>query len=380
MGEWTWRGFKLVQSLVERLPRSWAYALAVLGARLAWWFSPLARPRLEYNLKIACPELANDPRALRRLSQLNFRNHAKAYADLMQLPRARVETMRPRLKVKGWEYLEEARALGKGALAVSCHMGSYEVVAAIWSATLAPVSFFAEELEPRALFEWYRDTRARLGISVLTLDHGGIRKVLEALSDQEMVITAIDRDITGTGYLMPFFGRMAPIPLGPAAIALRLGTPLFPVCVYRLPDDTYMAEGAPLVYADWRFSRRPGARDGGVAAPNRGVHPASPRAVARPAPHLVGHPMRNQLFPARGEVPRPLQHFPACGEVPGEAGRWGSWLRPLWRAARATSPLRGEELSRQEPTLPRLRGSARRSRAMGALRATSPLRGEELRT
>src|SRR6266508_1574534 len=87
----------------------------------------------------------------------------------------------------------------------------------------------ADELEPRALFEWYRDTRARLGISVLTLDHGGIRKVLEALSDQEMVITAIDRDITGTGYLMPFFGRMAPIPLGPAAIALRLGTPLFPV-------------------------------------------------------------------------------------------------------------------------------------------------------
>ena len=249
MGEWTWRAFKVVQSLVERLPRPWAYALAVVGARFAWWFSPLARPRLEYNLKIACPELEKDPKALRRVSWLNFRNHAKAYADLMQLPNARVEAMRPRLKVEGWEYLEEARVAGKGVLVVSCHMGSYEVVAAIWSATLAPVSFFAEELEPRALFEWYRDTRARLGISVLTLDHGGIRKVLEALREQEMVITAIDRDITGTGHLMPFFGRPAPIPLGPAAIALRTGTPLFPVCVYRLPDDTYMAEGAPLVFA-----------------------------------------------------------------------------------------------------------------------------------
>jgi lauroyl/myristoyl acyltransferase len=249
MGEWTWRAFKIVQSLVERLPRPWVYALAVVAARLAWWFSPLARPRLEYNLKIACPELETDPERLRRLSWLNFRNHAKAYADLMQLPNARVEAMRPRLKVRGWEYLEEARSVGKGVLVVSCHMGSYEVVAAIWSATLAPVSFFAEELEPRALFEWYRDTRARLGISVLTLDHGGIRKVLEALREQEMVITAIDRDITGTGHVMSFFGRPAPIPLGPAAIALRLGTPVFPVCVYRLPDDTYMAEGAPLVYA-----------------------------------------------------------------------------------------------------------------------------------
>jgi KDO2-lipid IV(A) lauroyltransferase len=246
---WQYRAFKAVQSIVERLPHPWAYALAVVAARFAWLFSPLARPRLEYNLKIACPELANDEAALRRLSWLNFRHHAKAYADLMMLPRTHVETMRPRLHVKGAEYLEEARALGKGVLVVSCHMGSYEVCAAIWSATLAPVSFFAEELEPRELFEWYRDTRARLGISVLTLDHGGIRKVLQALRDEEMVITAIDRDITGTGHVMPFFGKPVPIPLGPAAIALRLGTPLLPVCVYRLPDDSYMAEGAPLVYA-----------------------------------------------------------------------------------------------------------------------------------
>src|ERR1700686_2794672 len=238
-----------VQSVVERLPRSWAYALAILAARFAWLWSPLARPRLEYNPTVARPELANDKRALRRVSWLNFRNHAKAYADLMLLPRTNVESMRHSLKVEGWKHLEQARALGKGVLVVSCHMASYEVASAIWSATLTPVSFFAEELEPRPLFERYRKTRARLGISVLTLDHGGIRKVLQPLRDREMGITAIDRDITGTGYPMPFFGRLAPIPLGPAAIALRLGTPLFPVCVYRLPDDTYQAEGGPLVFA-----------------------------------------------------------------------------------------------------------------------------------
>jgi KDO2-lipid IV(A) lauroyltransferase len=246
---WRYRAFKAVQSVVKRLPRSLAYALAVFAARFAWRFSPLARPRLEFNLKVACPELENNKRELRRLSWLNFRNHAKAYADLMQLPTMSMQAMRPLLKVKGLEYLEEARAIGKGVLVVSCHMGSYEVVSAIWSATLTPVSFFAEELEPRALFEWYRETRARLGISVLTLGHGGLRKVLQALHDKEMVITAIDRDITGTGHRMPFFDRPAPIPLGPAAIALRLGTPLFPVCVYRLPDDSYQAEGAPLVFA-----------------------------------------------------------------------------------------------------------------------------------
>ena len=247
---WRYRAFKAVQSVVERLPRSWAYALAIMAARFAWLFSPLARPRLDYNLRVACPELQKNERELRRISWLNFRNHAKAYADLMMLPRANVDSMRPLLQVNGMENLDEARALGRGVLAVSCHMGSYEVVSAIWSTTLSPVSFFAEELEPRPLFEWYRDTRARLGISVLTLDVGGIRKVLQALRDEEMVITAIDRDITGTGHVLPFFGHLAPIPLGPAAISRRLGTPLLPVCVTRLPDDSYLAEATPLVMVE----------------------------------------------------------------------------------------------------------------------------------
>jgi KDO2-lipid IV(A) lauroyltransferase len=48
--------------------------------------------------------------------------------------------------------------------------------------------------------------------------------------------------------MMPFFGRPAPIPLGPAAIAVRLGTPLLPVCVFRLADDTYSVEAtAPVI-------------------------------------------------------------------------------------------------------------------------------------
>ncbi len=247
VSEWRWRAFKAMQSIVERLPRSWAYALAVLAARFAWMFSPLARPRLDYNLAIVCPELT--PLELRKLSWVNFRNHAKAYADLMMLPRMNVEAMRPLMHVDGLDNLAQARAMGKGVLVVSCHMGSYEVAAAIWSATVSPVSLFAEELEPRPLFEWYRDTRARLGISVLPLHVGGLRKVTQALQEQEIVITAIDRDITGTGHMMPFFGRPAPIPMGPAAIALRLGTPLLPACVYRLPDDTYRAETAPPVIA-----------------------------------------------------------------------------------------------------------------------------------
>lgn len=240
-------GFRALQWVMARLPRPWAYALAIVVSRVALVTAATARRRLASNLRQVLPQ--ESPRRIRKLVRLNFRHHAKAYADLMQLPRMPVDVMRPLLQVDGLENLERARAVGRGVMVVSVHMGSWEIAAAIWSSTMAPVSLFAELIEPRPMFEWYRRTRARLSITVLPLTRPGLHAVVEALKRNEMVITAIDRDIVGTGVEVPFFGRPARIPGGPAAIALRLGTPILPVYVYRRADDTYLAVGLPPVIA-----------------------------------------------------------------------------------------------------------------------------------
>jgi lauroyl/myristoyl acyltransferase len=253
------RAFRMIQWLMERLPRRLAYALAIVIARFAYIFAGRARRTLQENLRAALPEVSD--RELRLISWNNFRNHSKAYADLMRLPSARVEDLGPLLHVDGLEHLEAARAHGRGVLVVSAHMGSWEVAAAIWSATIAPVSLFAEELEPREMYEWYRRTRARLGISVLPLSRAGLKQVVRALEAEEMVVTAIDRDVLRTGILVDFFGRPAHIPEGPAAIALRKGTPLLPVCVYRLPDDTYQAVGYPPIIAETTGDREHDLRE-----------------------------------------------------------------------------------------------------------------------
>jgi lauroyl/myristoyl acyltransferase len=272
----TYRAFRTLQWVMERLPRGLAYALAIVVARFAFVFARGARRRLEANLRVALPDAR--PAEIRAIARRNFRNHSKAYSDLMRLPRARVEALRPLLRVQGVEHLEAARARGKGVMVISAHMGSWEVAAAIWSSTIAPVSLFAEELEPRELFDWYRVTRARLGISVLPLTQAGLRKVLQALRAEEMVVTAIDRDILGTGLELPFFGRPARIPDGPAAIAVRMGTPVLPVCVYRLPDDTFQAVGYPPIFAE-----ETGNRD-------RDVRRVTEQLVARLEEMIRAHP------------------------------------------------------------------------------------------
>lgn len=244
----SFRAFLLLQWIMERLPRGLAYALAIVVARVAHQVARPARRRLDFNLRRALP---GTPEAeIRRLSWRNFRNHSKAYADLMRLPRARVEALRPLLEVQGREHLEAALAAGRGVFVVSAHMGSWEIAAAIWSATIAPVSLFAEELEPPELFEWYRNTRQRLGISVLPLNRHGLRQVVSALNHNEMIVTAVDRDLLGTGLVVDFFGHPASIPTGPAALAIRRGAAILPVAVLRLPDDRFRAIGYPALYAD----------------------------------------------------------------------------------------------------------------------------------
>ncbi len=244
----SFRAFITLQWVMERLPRPLAYALAIVVARFAYRFARQARPRLEFNLRRALPEAT--PLELRQIAWRNFRNHSKAYADLMQLPRARVEQLRPLLHVEGVEHLEAARAHDNGVLVISAHMGSWEIAAAIWSSTIAPVSLFAEELEPPELFDWYRHTRQRLGISVLPLTLTGLKQVVQALAANEMIVTAVDRDLTGTGLELDFFGHPARIPTGPASPAIRRGAALLPVVVLRNPDDTYEARGWPPLFAE----------------------------------------------------------------------------------------------------------------------------------
>ncbi|TMF10316.1 MAG: hypothetical protein E6I41_04340 [Chloroflexi bacterium] len=247
MGEWTWRGFKVVQSLVERLPRSWAYALAVMAARLAWRFSPLARPRLEYNLKIACPELRDDPVALRRLSRLNFQNHAKAYADLMQLPSARIEAMRPLLKVTGLENLDAARSHGRGVIMAVPHMGSWDMAGSYAGALGYRISAVAERF-PGSLNDAVVATRERFGLNVITVGRAAVRGINEALAANHVVALLCDLE-QGPGLSVNFFGRRATVPGGPAAFALKTGAALLPACQYATAAGRYHVHLDPALAA-----------------------------------------------------------------------------------------------------------------------------------
>ena len=60
--------------------------------------------------------------------------------------------------------------------------------------------------------------------------------VREALGRGRIVALLIDQDTRGAGVFVPFFGRPARTPPGPAVLALRARAPVLTVFIRRRPD------------------------------------------------------------------------------------------------------------------------------------------------
>jgi lauroyl/myristoyl acyltransferase len=101
-----------------------------------------------------------------------------------------------------------------------------------------PFTTVAERLEPESLFERFVAFRESLGMEVLPLT-GGERPPYDLLADRlrggGVLCLLADRDLTATGVDVDFFGSVARMPAGPAALAHDTGAALLPVTLWY-PD------------------------------------------------------------------------------------------------------------------------------------------------
>jgi len=89
-----------------------------------------------------------------------------------------------------------------------------------------------EPIEPPEVFEWFRELRARLGMTVVPLGPDVAATCSKALRDRHVLCLLCDRDIGGGGVEVEFFGERTKLPAGPAMLALRTGAPILPTSIY----------------------------------------------------------------------------------------------------------------------------------------------------
>jgi KDO2-lipid IV(A) lauroyltransferase len=149
----------------------------------------------------------------------------------------------------GVEHLHAAAARGRGVLLMTGHFGNFELVGAA-VAREHPVDFVVKPLSNPGAERWIAGLRARAGVGVVPLG-AGLRAAFKALRAGRWLALLADQDARRHGVFVPYFGRLASTPEGPARLALATGAPIvFGVCL-RAPDGRpalrieppYVAEG-----------------------------------------------------------------------------------------------------------------------------------------
>ncbi len=177
-----------------------------------------------------------------------FHSYARHWAEMFRLPaEVRRGQIDPHFSIEGVEEIEKALEGGKGAILALPHLGGWEWGAAWMAGRGYRMVAVVETVEPPELFEWFMRQREAYGLEIAPLGPGVSTTLLRALGENRLLCLVSDRDLTGDGVEIEFFGERTTLPGGPATLALRTGATLLPAAVYFAPGRDHAAVIRPPV-------------------------------------------------------------------------------------------------------------------------------------
>ncbi|MBA2718608.1 MAG: hypothetical protein H0U52_05080, partial [Chloroflexi bacterium] len=227
-------GLEVVSWLACRLPERVAIALAGLVGWVWYKVAPARADQARRNLGRVVAALdargqgspgvraaAHDRRALERLVVSAFRHDARYYLEVLRVPSLTPAIFEKRVIVETPETVEAAFAAGGAVVFVSAHLGPIELPG-LYLANRSGRTFVApmETVDDPPLQAWFERTRGSLGVRIVGL-RAARRALQAALKAGEPVGIVADRDIAGGGLPVELFGSPAPLPIGPALVAIE---------------------------------------------------------------------------------------------------------------------------------------------------------------
>jgi KDO2-lipid IV(A) lauroyltransferase len=212
-----------------------------LGARLgALGYAPfgIRREVVERQVAAAFPELP--PSEVLRIARASYESLGRTFIETSLLPGyTRQQVIDLFDSPVGWDALEDALSHGRGALIVTGHLGNWELGGSYVSARGIPLDVVTRRMANPLFDRYLRTTRGSIGMHVVH-DADAVRRTPRALKENRAVALLTDQDTVGlASTFVPFFGRRAKTPRGPAVFALRLKTPVLFGAAIRQPDNRF---------------------------------------------------------------------------------------------------------------------------------------------
>jgi KDO2-lipid IV(A) lauroyltransferase len=205
----------------------------------------IRRAVVERQVSAAFPGLTEPEVA--RIARASYASLGRTTIETALLPTySREQILELVERTEGWELVEQALALGRGLMVVTGHLGNWELGGSYVAARGVPLEAVARRMENPLFDSYLNETRSNIGMTVIH-DADAVRRVPRAMREQHVVAFLVDQGAVGLASTwVPFFGRYAKTPRGPAVFALRLGTPLLFACALRQPSGRFVIHFEPV--------------------------------------------------------------------------------------------------------------------------------------
>lgn len=221
-----------VSSVFRHLPLAVGRAFGVVLGHIAWHVARRERRMAMDNLTAAFPEWTT--RRRRATIRDMFHHFGASVMEIIWLPNLDRRQLKRTTEIHGTEHLDHALSAQRGVLGFTGHCGNWEWLAAVAAVLGYPVTVLQRERDEPDLNRFITSLRGRFGIQ--TIDRGstaGARQMFRALRDGRLLAFLIDQNIRAEGVKVPFFGRPALTPIGPANLAVRAAAPIIAVFIER---------------------------------------------------------------------------------------------------------------------------------------------------
>ena len=216
------------------------------GARQPAPVSARAWPRAA-AVPAAARRAAPDPDALERLVRASFRHAARYYLEVARAGAYDIEhgarPRRPRRRpTRSARRCQSGNPVDHRGHALRRHRAARRPAVAPASAT-ASRRRWRPSTDP-ALQRWFVSSRSRVGVNIVPIENAR-RRSLRGAAQRASPSAWSPTATSPTGIDVPFFGHPAPIPAGPALLALETGATIYVSAARRIRDGRYAGTPDP---------------------------------------------------------------------------------------------------------------------------------------
>lgn len=128
----------------------------------------------------------------------------------------------------------------KGIVALTAHLGNWELLGAYIASLQIPIATIGREARDEGMQTVLADLRSSYGVKTIwRSDKAGAREIFSILKNNGCIAALIDQDTQVDSINVPFFGIPAKTPSSLVDLAKRLGSVIVSVFIVKRQDGTY---------------------------------------------------------------------------------------------------------------------------------------------